>query len=344
MKKTLKIVLYTTASIILAAVVALLYFTITEWRPLKIESVNYSKKVATPIDKDTIKIVSWNIGYAGLGNNMDFFYDGGKCVRTTEQRTRQNLDSIISFLRSTDADFILLQEVDSISKRNYNINLYKEITTSLSGYAPYYALNYNSQFVPIPIREPIGQVRSGLLTLSKYGALKAERFQYPSSFPYPVRLFNLKRALLSTEYKTKNGSQITIANTHNSAFDDGKMRKEELNFITHWASTIDSFILAGDWNSTPPGYRASKEELSNRYFSPIAVSKRQFGGNILFAVDTTLKSARYNYEPYILGKTTTTLIDFAIYSTNIKSLECKIVDQQFKYSDHNPVIYQFVIE
>lgn len=36
-----------------------------------------------------------NIGYAGLGDNMDFFYDGGRRVRDSRERTARNLKEIV---------------------------------------------------------------------------------------------------------------------------------------------------------------------------------------------------------------------------------------------------------
>ena len=70
---------------------------------------------------DTLTVLSWNIGYAGLGDDMDFFYDGGKRVRDSRRRTLENLRNIVAELRKADADIMLLQEVDCDSHRSYGI-------------------------------------------------------------------------------------------------------------------------------------------------------------------------------------------------------------------------------
>ncbi|MEG1634402.1 MAG: endonuclease/exonuclease/phosphatase family protein, partial [Rikenellaceae bacterium] len=270
MKRILFIILGVIAVVVLTLISFLLYFWVTEWSPKNIENVGRVDVECSPVDHDTLKIISWNIGYGGLGDNMDFFYDGGKRVQDSRERTIENINEIISFLKSnSDADFILLQEVDSLSKRNYDINLYDLITSSLSSYTPYYALNYNASFVPIPIASPIGRVKSGVLTLSRFGALSAVRYHYPSSFPFPVRLFNLKRCLLVTQFETRGGKILTIGNTHNSAFDDGGMRREEFRFLKEFLSKHSDFIVAGDWNSNPPLYLPTKAEIENKYFSPL---------------------------------------------------------------------------
>lgn len=53
-----------------------------------------------PVSLDTVTCTSWNIGYCGLGANMDFFYDGGNQVRTSEEKTEKNLVFIKDQLNS----------------------------------------------------------------------------------------------------------------------------------------------------------------------------------------------------------------------------------------------------
>lgn len=346
MQKKIRLLLFLIIALPITLVLLFLaYATINEWRPSKIENIDYSAQYPTYIKGDTITMLLWNIGYGGLGDDMDFFMDGGEKSVTSKARTRENVDSIKSFLSQYNSvDFILLQEVDSISKRNYDINLYGEICSQMKDFYAYYAVNYQSSFVPIPLKSPIGQVKSGLLTLSKYKSTIARRISLPSEKSYPVRLFHLKRALLYSEFALEGGDKISIINVHNSAFDDGTARGKEMEAIKQLIDTTKNFIVAGDWNSTPPNYKASREERENEYFSPVAIEENTFGMEVVFAVDPTSKSARYNYEPYRANHTTTTLIDFAISSTNIRAIEVEIIDLGFKNSDHNPVFYKFVVE
>jgi hypothetical protein len=68
-----------------------------------------------------LSMITWNIGYAGLGKEMDFFYEGGRQVRPSFELSEKYLEGIISYIglnRSTD--FFLFQEVDLRSKRSYN--------------------------------------------------------------------------------------------------------------------------------------------------------------------------------------------------------------------------------
>lgn len=339
MKKFLKILLIILLSIVASFVLLLGYRWITEWSPKSVEVCYEASELGRVDLPDTLTIISWNIGYAGLGDDMDFFYDGGKSVRTSKERTMQNLDSIIAFLQChNNADFILLQEIDFDSKRSYNVNQFDAISGALQGYNGVFAYNYVSQFVPIPVLEPIGGVCSGMATFSKFPIAKALRYQYPSGFAFPVRLFNLKRALLSTSVLMQNGDTLFVNNTHNTAYDTGDMRVKEIDFLSNYLSSRPGSITVGDWNCNPPGYVAGAAELENEYFSPIAVSESDFASDMTFAADLSRASVRYGYEPYRAGVTTTTLLDFALIGSALRVVDVEIVDLQFRNSDHNPVI------
>lgn len=180
---------------------------------------------------DTLTVLSWNIGYAGLGDDMDFFYDGGKRVRDSRRRTLENLRNIVAELRKADADIMLLQEVDCDSHRSYGIREVDSLRAAFPGYVLSFAYNYRAWWVPIPLRSPMGRVGSGLVTLSRVVPLQAQRVQYPSAFPFPVRLFNLKRCLLALQFRTAGGDTVLIGNTHNTAYDAGGMRDAEMRFL-----------------------------------------------------------------------------------------------------------------
>ena len=117
MKTFLKISFFTISVIVLLFVLFFAFFTITDYKPDATFDIHNTNHPDTLKTGDTLTIITWNIGYAGLGNEMDFFYDGGEQVRATEKNTRKNLSEISSFLSNTGKpDFILLQEVDKKAK------------------------------------------------------------------------------------------------------------------------------------------------------------------------------------------------------------------------------------
>ena len=334
---------------ILAVVVLFFVFSwIAEYRPAGRETTLYDKTGPEYLP-DTLTVVSWNIGYAGLGDNMDFFYDGGRRVRDSRTRTAQNLQEIIRTLKNLHADLILLQEVDLDSHRSYGICEVDSLQKAFPEYHLSFTYNYKVHWVPIPLKNPIGRVNSGVVTLSRIGPFKSERIQYPSAFPFPVRLFNLKRCLLSSHFLTASGDTLIVNNTHNTAYDTGGMR--EMNFLAREldsaASPHTQILTGGDWNQYPPTYTPSTEELSNENFVPQSVDKTLFGEKFRFAFDARTPSLRYLDHTWIDNDSTsrpcTTLTDFFLLSSSLKILSIETLPLVFHASDHNPVLLRIAM-
>lgn len=107
-------------------VLAILYAWITDYRPkpeTDAEILKTDNEISN-INKDTLVFYDWNIGYCGLGAESDFFYDGGKMVRSTRDLVNKNYAGVKETILKwkQDADFILLQEVDVDSRRSWGQN------------------------------------------------------------------------------------------------------------------------------------------------------------------------------------------------------------------------------
>lgn len=297
---------------------------------------------------DTIRLVSWNIGYGGLGDDMDFFYDGGQRVRDSRVRTAANLARIVLTLQQIDADVMLLQEVDRSSHRSYRIDEAALICQAFPEYTAQFAYNYRAWCVPIPLHNPIGRVNSGLLMLSRWEPIDAVRLQYPSAFSFPVRLFNLKRGLLSARFLTEAGDTIMINNTHNTAYDTGDMRYKESVFLADLLAAADSAgmatITGGDWNQYPPDYIPTAAELSNPNFVPQPIDYKGFRRVGRFVYDETKPSLRYLDHPFDPDSSVQTLTDFFFVSPQIEVLSIETLPLKFRWSDHNPVVMTICIK
>ena len=350
-KKILRIAIGTLSVGVATGVLFFAAAWIGEYRPAPRERV---ETLATPLVTrhslpDTLTLISWNIGYAGLGDNMDFFYDGGSRVRDSHSRTLQNLDTILTTLRRLAPDIILLQEVDRHSHRSYGMDQVELLHRALPQYTLSFAYNYHVRWVPIPLCEPIGRVESGVATLSRIRPRGAERIDYPSRFAFPVRLFNLKRGVLSTQFVTRAGDTVCILNTHNTAYDTGGMRSQEMHFLSHLLDSLSrrgiTTLTGGDWNQYPPHYHPSQAELSNPYFVPQAIDSTIFGP--LRFVHDTLRSLRYLDRPYRTPSPChaplTTLTDFFLCSPKVRILSVETLPLNFRASDHNPVRLRIVI-
>lgn len=340
MKKVMYIVL---GSVLGVIVLFLAVSAILEHKPAPLEeAIHYppltaSSDVAIP---KSLKIMTWNIGYAGLGDNMTFFMDGGKDIRDTKERTLHNLENIIATIRTQNPDIILLQEVDVNSHRTYHINEVQALQEAFPEYHIYFASNLKSWFIPSPIKEPIGETHGGVAIMSRFAADSAIRHQYPSRFPWPVSMFNLKRCLLATHFTLPSGEELIVGNTHCSAFDDGSMRKQETEYIYQFLNTKKwcSFIVGGDWNQYPKGYTPSDKELQDKNFLVQQLPSENLEKIGKFSYDPTTYTARYNDKPYHNDSSTRTLIDYFFHSESIVIGGLETLPLEFKHSDHNPVI------
>lgn len=290
---------------------------------------------------DNLKIVTWNIGYGGLGSNMDFFYDGGTQIRDTEARTMRNLGGILAEMKAMDADIYLLQEVDECSRRTYRINELAMLQAAFPEYHLYFACNYRSFFVPVPLRSPMGKVASGLVILSRYRAEKVERLAYPSRFPFPVSLFNLKRCLLAATFRLPDGGLLAVGNTHNTAYDAGGMREQETGFLSSWIDSLQSqgvkVLVGGDWNQYPPAYVPGEDETANPHFSVAPLRFSAFDANGRIVYDSSGKTLRYLDKPYSRNSTLT-VTDYFYVSHSLSSSDARLCGNVgFSCSDHRPV-------
>ncbi|MEN8201420.1 MAG: endonuclease/exonuclease/phosphatase family protein [Bacteroidota bacterium] len=320
----------------------LVFATVDDYRPEKVTSYlnnNPSDQIA---DTSELNLLIWNIGYAGLDASMDFFYDGGEQMRPDEEGVLNNMNGISSTLSTfVNYECILLQEVDKNSKRSYHINEYEVIKNLFKDYHFSFGKNYNVAFVPIPLKEPMGKVESGLMTLSKHSPLSVERHSFPGNYSWPMKLFMLDRCFLVNRFVMDNGKELIIVNTHNSAYDDGSLRSMQMSFMKTFLlgeyRKGNYVIVGGDWNQTPHGFAP---ELPSHHFDTINltyVEKDYPGPEWIWAFDPQLPTNRRVASPYDRSSSLTTVIDYYLLSPNVQIEEVETIDVDFKYSDHQPV-------
>jgi endonuclease/exonuclease/phosphatase family metal-dependent hydrolase len=283
----------------------------------------------------------WNIGYAGLGRDMDFFYDGGKMVRPPRPRVEENLSAIQSFIqRQTDIDFFLFQEVDQSSKRSYQINQVLRLSRAFPGFHSSFGKNYDVRFVPVPVLDPLGAVRSGLLTLSRFEPLSVDRHAFPGNYAWPRGLFMLDRCFLVSRFRLDNKKELVVINTHNSAYDDGGLRIRQTAYLKEFlikeVEQGNFIVVGGDWNQCPPGF--VPEFASNIMdhdrrmdIDPDYIEKWSW------AYDKTIPTNRRLAAPYDARTSPTTVIDFFLVSPNVEVKQVRGIHLDFEHSDHHPV-------
>jgi endonuclease/exonuclease/phosphatase family metal-dependent hydrolase len=319
------------------------FLAVTEYRPQKRQPLEISGSRTGKVPSDTLTFLTWNIGYSGLGKEMDFFYDGGTRVRPAEPDFRQSLSGILETVKNHDSlDFLLLQEVDLDSKRSFYENEAGKIG-SITGHYRVFAANYNVRFVPVPLFSPMGKVVSGLLALSAFEPRAAVRIGFDERVSWPKRLIFLKRCFQVLFFQLDNGKELVVINIHNSAYDpEGKMRRNELaqlkEFINSEYRKGNYVIAGGDWNDNPAGFMPGAIRTGDCVFEvKPRIDPGSFSGWI-FAYDPHLPTNRNVDRPYVKGITGTTIIDFFVVSPNVEILSVKTLGNNFAWSDHQPVL------
>lgn len=297
-----------------------------------------------PIDKTQreFNFLTWNIGYAGLGKEMDFFYEGGKQVRPTIEQNEKYLDGIKKVLLDNKiVDFILLQEVDVYSKRSWYDNEFIKISKILPKFFNVFITNYDARFVPLPIWKPMGRVISGMANYLQIKPDDVEVCYFKASFYWPKRLFFIKRCYVLTRFSLDNGKDLVVFNIHNSAYGDAEtLRKselEELGFIMQKEYNHGNYVVAGgDWNNNPRGFSPSSITSGDQIFEADQMDSA-FLPDWQYVFDSVEPSNRNVDMPYQKGLTSTTILDFFVVSPNIEVKEIKTFSLGFEFSDHNPV-------
>ena len=348
MKKIVKILLYLVIAIALLFTALIIAATLSNYTPPEKTEVYASEEPEIVPEWQEIDLMTWNIGYCGLDSTMDFFYDGGSHVRPPESHVKKSLAGVLSLLESNDTvEFILLQEVDRNSKRSYHINEYDSIRNSVTGYWSFFGKNYNVFFVPVPFSNPMGKVNSGIQILSRFKPESSVRWSFPGNYAWPKNLFMLDRCFLVNRYRMKDDRDLLVINTHNSAYDDGSLRKMQMKYLRLFL--LDEYrkgnyiIVGGDWNQSPPGFSPGfkKDVFDDRDLS--LIPEDFLPQDWIWAYDPSRPSNRRVAVPYTMGETPTTVIDFYLLSPNVKLKYIRTLSRGFAESDHQPVIMKILL-
>ena len=352
MKKLLKIIGIILLALVLLVVLALGVLTIAEYRPPAEETIVEDHDAVPVLETGTsISIVSWNCGYGALGDNADFFMDGGSSVYTADKdRVGSNLEGIRDTLIELNPDIILLQEVDRNSSRSYGTDECTILHEAMPGGYDAFAYNFHSLYVPYPL-PPIGHVESGLYTMSKAEAEFAERVSLPVPFSWPVRIVNLKRCLLVSRYPLKDSDRdLVVVNLHLEAYDNGEGKiaqtRQLAAFMQAEYEKGNYVIAGGDFNQRFTNIDQSAYPVYEGMWQPGAIEASDFGGDFTLLMDPSAPTCR-SLDKAFTGQSREGfqfyLIDGFIVSPNVRVDKIETLEKNFVYSDHNPVRLQFTL-
>lgn len=359
MKKGILFILKGIGILLLAVVVVFIaiigVLTVTEYKPEDVEELALQGESTSGVTPgESLTVMTWNIGYGALGENADFFMDGGSHVSTAdEEEVYRNLDGILETVAGADPDIVLFQEVDRKAKRSHFIDeeAYLYSMSGMDGMESF-AYNYKTLYVPYPI-PTIGRVEAGLMTLSRYQVDSARRIQLPCPFSYPVRLANLKRCLMVDRIPVEGSDkELVVVNLHLEAYDSGEgkiaqtaMLKELL--ITE-AEKGNYVIAGGDFNQTFSNVDTDMyPTISDEMWVPGEIDVSEFGNSLEFVADNSAPTCRSLDRPYAGSDRENFqyyMIDGFIVSSNVNVETIETLNGEFVFTDHNPVVLKVTLD
>ncbi len=365
MKKVLKILL----TIILLAVLSFgLYIAYIEVNYFRIEdNKDLTKEIRNnqtnelQLNKE-YSIITNNIGFGAYNHDFSFFMDSGIMKDGTEvagkyskainkNNVLDNINHALEVLEEYNPDLIFLQEVDVDSTRSFYINQKELIENALKEYSSIFDYNMHTSYLILPITDPHGFANAGLLSLSKYNMKSAIHKKLPIDESFFLKFTDLDRCMTIIRIKVENDKELVLIHAHLSAYDKGGIiRKKQLNTLLsimneeykkgNYVIVGGDFnhILSDDYKVLPSNqerphwiFTFPEDELSS-YFSIVHSENVNEVGSC--------RSTDISYEK---GVNYEAVIDGFIVSDNIEAVS-KIIDTDYIYSDHNPVIMKFKLK
>ncbi len=358
-----KAILLIAAALIAVALIYAVYLLVTYYRieDKQILTVSNNSDLTLKNGQE-YRAVTYNVGFGSYSPSYSFFMDSSTWkngdVTTGLYGRGINRDDVIAdtegsagVLRDIDADFILLQEVDTPSTRSFGIDMKDYYMKSFPEMASSFAVNFHSSWLNLPLTDPHGFANAGLLTLSYYAFASAERISYPIADNL-TKIADLDRCFSVNRFDTENGKELVIINSHMSAYDEGGVvRKAQLetllNYVGEEYSKGNYVIVGGDYN------HALGEEYVGYFRTEMA---KPDWVSILHDTDLPgymriVKPDEKNLHgtcrsadiPYTKGINYETVVDGWLVSDNIKASSL-VWDTGYAYSDHQPVVLTFTLE
>lgn len=286
---------------------------------------------------DSITVVTWNLGYGGLGEGSDFFADGGKSyLPPGPGAPRASAAAIADWLAQSDADVILTQENASPSVVNFWTDLKGRIDRALPEHQRVFHPDFQTRYLPPPLR-----IRNGLASYFRHGLMDSAIWDMPSDGdPYDGPLRRRYGALAATMQGP--GGVWTVVNLHTSAFDEGAaLRRRQLSAILERAQREHAagrrVVIGGDFNlrlvETDFPHTTGQEHLFWVHDFPTDLLPQGWR----LVADPRAPTVRTNERPYQAGWNYTAVIDGFIVSPDVEVVSATTADLGFRHSDHHPV-------
>ncbi|MDR3525975.1 MAG: hypothetical protein P4L57_01760 [Rhizomicrobium sp.] len=284
------------------------------------------------------RICSWNLGYAGLGEESDFAVDGGKMfLPPSLAAVRKNLQGIVSSLEQIPADVYLFQEVANPGLLTRGVDLRGRLEQALPAFVHSFVTDTLTRLVPPPIR-----VHHGTEIFSRFRLDAARLAPLPGESSAFYGVLKKSYGINIVELTDETGAAWSLMNIHLAAFDENaSARKEQMRVVFAEAKKAFALgrhvVVGGDWNlmlartdfpnSTDPKY----------LFWLFDFPHEEVPEAWQLICDSATPSVRTNHQPYKKGENYTAVIDGFLVSPNVEVHAVHTTNLDFRFTDHQPV-------
>lgn len=289
-----------------------------------------------------LTLLTWNLGYAGLGEDANFYLDGGTDWRPiSKQVVQRNLMGIQTFLAAHPADLYLIQELPRPSRFNYGVDVHESVVDTLARQTYAYTPDFKTRLLPPPFR-----IEVGMALFTRYTIWAAASRALPlEPLAFPSFLRKHYQAMVTHLPIADRDGEWVVMHIHLAAFDEGgKVRDQQLAVLKQWMLQAyadgNYVVVGGDWNMRLVS-TSFPHETDEKYLFWVRDMPADFlpdGWQI--AADDRTPSVRTVHQAYVPGQNYTGVIDGFVVSPNIRIEDVQTFDLGFKSLDHHPVQVQ----
>ncbi|MBP3878954.1 MAG: endonuclease/exonuclease/phosphatase family protein [Lachnospiraceae bacterium] len=291
-------------------------------------------------------VLTYNIGFGAYSQDFSFFMDGGKSSwAESEESVDLNVTGAALLARSLDPEIVLFQEIDVDGTRSYHVNEKEMIDEIIPEYTNVFAVNYDSPFLMYPPTEPHGKNYAGIGTYTMFDIASSLRRSLPISDSLS-KLVDLDRCYSVSRIPVENGKELVVINVHLSAYGNSdEVREGQKNMLKEdMAKEVAAgnyVIVGGDFNHDLIAPEDQTDAASWAYPYP----RSYLPEGMHFCLDLLTEEERNGFrptcrnanEPYDPETREQFVIDGFIISDNIEQISYQTVENEYLYSDHNPV-------
>lgn len=317
-------------------------FLYNRWSVPKHGPLEVSNNDVQTVAGTRLTVVTWNIGFAALGEKADLFIDGGQNLRALPRKDiALAADAIADRLAGFQPDIVLLQEDARISFLTRGVKVHDVIAQRLSGYARCFWADFRTLGVPEPLK-----FDHGVSTFSKVKPSEASALTTPQDPLYYYGFLKKYYGGIVQKYACDGQGDWVVINIHLSAFDDAA-RQNQLAALFDYARAEfqagNHVVIGGDWNMRLSPKEFAHDGQYKDAHTIFDLPKDALPKGWRVAMDDSSATLRSMNKPYVKGRNYTSVVDGFVVSPNVQVKAVKTHDLGFEHTDHHPVTAAFEI-